>query len=54
MDLDGWVHRSMVAEDQSGHILPAVFVTDRFGEVFAAYTSAQDKKLPDIEDTQLD
>jgi peroxiredoxin len=50
VDVDGRVHRSMAADDQSGHILPAVFVTDRFGEVFAAYKSVQNNKLLDIEE----
>lgn len=31
-------------------ILPAVFVTDRLGEVFAAYQIAHGKKLRDIEE----
>lgn len=29
VDVDGSVHRSMGAKDQLGHLLPAVFVTDR-------------------------
>lgn len=45
-DVDGRVHRSMGAVDQAGHILPAVFVTDRFGEVFAAFKTAEGQTLP--------
>lgn len=42
------VHRSMGTEDESGNILPAVFITDRFGEIFAAFRAAQSKGLPGI------
>lgn len=47
-DVDLHVHRSMGATDPAGHIFPAVFITDRFGEVFAEYKVAQGKKLPDM------
>lgn len=50
VDVDGSVHRSMGAKDQLGHLLPAVFVTDRFGEVFAAYKAGQGKSLPSVEE----
>lgn len=45
-DVDGRVHRSTGAMDQAGHILPAVFVTDRFGEVFASYRTGEGESLP--------
>jgi len=50
VDVDGTVHRSMGAGDQLEHLLPAVFVTDRFGEVFAAYKAGQAKSLPSVEE----
>jgi len=45
-DKDARVHRSLGTADQKGHILPAVFVTDRFGEVFAAFRASPGKSLP--------
>lgn len=45
-DVDGRFHRSTGARDQAGHILPAVFVTDRFGEVFASYRTGEGEGLP--------
>jgi peroxiredoxin len=50
VDVDGSVHRSMAAEELSEHLLPAVFVTDRFGEVFAAYKAGQGNSLPGVEE----
>jgi peroxiredoxin len=50
VDVDGSVHRSMGAKDQLEHPLPALFVTDRFGEVFAAYKVDQGKSLPGVEE----
>lgn len=49
-DKDGHVHRLLGAKDAVGHICPAVFITDRFGEVFAAYSIAHDKLLPGLEE----
>lgn len=42
------VHHSMGTKDQAGHLLPAGFITDQFGEVFAVYKAAQSKSLPGI------
>ncbi len=47
-DEDRRVHLSMGTADQAGHVLPAVFVTDRFGEVFAAFKTAQGMALPAV------
>ena len=42
----GWPgHRSMGTEDQSGYILPAVFVMDPFGEVFDAISEHAEQKV---------
>jgi peroxiredoxin len=49
-DVDGSVHRSMGTEDPAHHILPAVFITDRFGEVFAAYKVGRGESLPAIKE----
>lgn len=45
-DVGGQVHRSAGTEDQTGHLLAAVYVTDRFGEIFAAYRAGQAESLP--------
>ncbi len=50
VDVDGNVHRSVGAEQLSEYMLPAVFVTDRFGEVFAAYKAGQGRSLPGVEE----
>lgn len=47
-DGNGRVHRSLGTEDPAGHLLPAVFITDRFGEVFAAYKAGQGNSLPAV------
>jgi peroxiredoxin len=49
-DENGRVHHSLGTEDRAGHLLPAVFITDRFGEVFAAYKAGQGKSLPAIDE----
>jgi len=43
------VHRLLGATDPAGHLCQGVFITDRFGEVFAAYRVAHDKVLPGFE-----
>ena len=45
-DADGGMHRLLGATDANGRIWPAIFITDRFGEVFATYSTQQDKDLP--------
>jgi peroxiredoxin len=45
-DESGELHRSVGAEGQAEGICPAVFVTDRFGEVFAVYRAANGTVLP--------
>ena len=46
-DSDGRVHRAMGAVDRSGQIAPALFITDRFGEVFADYRLRKEPPSPD-------
>jgi peroxiredoxin len=50
VDVDGIVHRSIGAEELSEHMVPAVFVTDPFGEIFAAYKAGQRRGLPGVEE----
>jgi hypothetical protein len=46
LDEGGQIHRALVAGDAAGRLGPAVFVTDRFREIFAAYLPGQGSKLP--------
>jgi hypothetical protein len=45
-DTNGAVHRRLGAVDESGTPRTAVYVTDRFGEVYAAFAEAA---LPSID-----
>jgi peroxiredoxin len=49
-DKDALVHLSLGTRDRTGHILPAVIITDRFGEVFAGFRASQGKPLPNFEE----
>src|SRR2546421_8824506 len=40
------IHRNVGATDAAGRPAPAVFVTDRFREIYAAYLSGQGSALP--------
>jgi peroxiredoxin len=46
VDEDGSVHRQLGATDSEGRPAPALYITDRYGEVFAAYRSAAGQALP--------
>lgn len=46
VDEDGSVHRQLGATDSEGRPAPALYITDRYGEVFAAYRSAAGQGLP--------
>lgn len=46
VDEDGSVHRQLGAADSKGRPAPALYITDRYGEVFAAYRSAAGQGLP--------
>jgi peroxiredoxin len=46
VDEDGSVHRQLGAADSEGRPAPALYITDRYGEVFAAYRSAAGQRLP--------
>jgi peroxiredoxin len=49
-DDDGRVHRQLGALDSQGDDSAAVYVTDRFGEVFGAYRKSGGQPLPGIAD----
>jgi peroxiredoxin len=46
IDLDGSTHRRFGAVDKGGQPTTAVYVTDRFGEVFAAHHTSEGERLP--------
>ncbi|HEY6210316.1 MAG TPA: redoxin domain-containing protein [Gemmatimonadales bacterium] len=46
VDDGGHIHRSVGAIDAAGRPAPAVFVTDRFREIFAAYLPGPGSTLP--------
>ena len=49
-DPEGRLHRDWGAVDSQGHDSAAVYVTDRFGEVFGVYRTAGGQPLPGIAD----
>jgi peroxiredoxin len=49
-DRDGPVSRSFGAGDRAGHRSPAIYVTDRFGEIYAIYRTADGKSLPKVDE----
>ena len=49
-DAGGSIHRAVGATDATGRPAPAVFVTDRFREIFAAYLPARGPGLPDVKE----
>ncbi len=46
VDHDGRVHREFGAADSEGRPAPALYVTDRYGEVFGAFRTAAGQPLP--------
>ena len=48
VDEDGRIHRSAGAADNYGHPAAAIYITDRFGEVFAAYRAADGQAMPEV------
>lgn len=46
LDPEGTLHRQLGAVDEKEHPAPTVYVTDRFGEVFAAVRQSENKPLP--------
>jgi peroxiredoxin len=50
VDEDGRIHHSAGAVDGYGHPATAIYVTDRFGEVFAAYRLAEGETMPSAQE----
>jgi peroxiredoxin len=46
VDSDAHIHRRVGATDAAGQPAPALFVTDRFREIYATYVSAEGSALP--------
>lgn len=49
-DEDGRIHRELGAVDKKGDDAAAVYVTDRFGEVFGIYRTCEGQALPKFAD----
>jgi hypothetical protein len=50
MDSPGQLHCTLGATDAAGNLLPTIYITDRFGEVFAALQSPEVAALPDAQE----
>ena len=50
VDEDGQTHRRAGAADNDGHPATAIYITDRFGEVFAVYRAAEGQTMPDSQE----
>lgn len=48
LDEDGGLHRELGATDAQNRDAAAVYVTDRFGEIFALYRTAEGARLPAV------
>ena len=50
LDPEGALHRQLGAIDDQENRVPTVYVTDRFGEVFAAFRQSENKPLPNAKE----
>lgn len=50
IDEDGRIHREFGATADEGTAAPAVYITDRYGEVFASYRTAVGQALPNVQE----
>src|SRR5690348_6736490 len=50
VDADGSVHRGFGAAAHDGVPAPAIYITDRYGEVFAAFRTAIGQRLPTFDE----
>jgi peroxiredoxin len=48
LDENDRIHRELGALDEAGHCAAAVYILDRFGEVFASYRTAAGEPLPSV------
>ena len=46
VDEDGRIHRPAGAADKEGHPATAIYITDRYGEVFVVYRAAEGQAMP--------
>ena len=46
VDEDGRIHRPAGAVDKEGHPATAIYITDRYGEVFVVYRAAEGQAMP--------
>lgn len=46
LDPDGEIHRLLGATDSTENLLPTIYITDRFGEVFAAFQNPSPAAFP--------
>ncbi len=50
VDVDGSVHRTVCAVEPDGGPSPAVYVTDRYGEIFAVFPTPGRRTSPNVND----
>lgn len=50
VDKDGRIHRLMGAQDRRGQPEIAVYITDRFGEVFATFRESEKQAMPNVDE----
>ncbi len=50
VDKDGRIHRLMGAQDRRGQPEMAVYITDRFGEVFATFRESEKQAMPSVQE----
>ena len=50
VDEAGRIHNEVGASDVQGRAAAAIYITDRFGEVFAVYRTAEGEALPKVDD----
>ena len=50
VDADGGINRRMGALDGSGQPSAAIYITDRFGEVFAAFRESETQAMPSVQE----
>jgi len=48
VDEDGRIHRDTGAADKYGQPATAIYITDRFSEVFAVYRAAEGQTMPEV------
>lgn len=49
-DIDGYAHRLFNAIDEKGGAVAAVFITDRYGEIYAEYHAGGQGEVPGVDE----